>query len=102
MVRHAISHALPQDEAQKLIDRAFAHYLERYPKYEPTLHWQDPQHGEICVSIRGYKLHARVVLGPGETVVEMDVPMLLRPFQGTAVRTIEREAQRWLKPDQAT
>jgi hypothetical protein len=100
MVRHSIPHALGADDAKQLLDRAFAHYRDRYPKYEPTLHWLDTRRGEIVVSIRGYKLTGRIELAPAAAVIEMHVPMLLRPFQGTAVRAIDREANKWLNPDE--
>lgn len=97
MVRHSIPHAIGADDARELIDRAFAHYRDRYPKYEPTLKWTEPHRGEIVVSVRGYKLKGRIELAPAAAVIEMDVPMLLRPFQSAALRTIDREATRWLK-----
>lgn len=100
MVRHSIPHAIGAEQAKQLIERAFAHYRDRYPKYEPTLNWTEAHRGEIVVSIRGYKLTGRIELAPAATVIEMDVPMLLRPFQGTALKTIDREANRWLNPDE--
>lgn len=97
MVEHSIAHSLELAEARQLIDRAFAHYHERYPKYEPSLHWQDDAHGEIQVSVRGYKLKARLELSTGQATVKADLPLLLRPFQGIVKNAIDREATRWLR-----
>lgn len=95
-MRHSISHSLDVDAARQLVERAFAHYQARHPSYKPTLTWLSPQRGEIRIRVRGHELLAHLELLFGEVVVEMDVPLLFRPFQGTARRVIDREVERWL------
>jgi hypothetical protein len=96
MVRHSVPHSLETAAARHLLERAFTHYETRYPAYEPSLSWLEPQRAEVRFSARGIKLAAQVELLPGEVVVEMKVPLLLRPFQGAAIKAIDREVNRWL------
>lgn len=109
MVRHSVKHTLEPDALHQLIERAFAYYESRHPKYEPTLSWLEPNKAELRFNARGLKLGARLEIQPGEAIVEMDVPLLLRPFQGAARQVIDREITRWLTnppdaptPDQTT
>lgn len=96
MVRHSVKHSLEPDAIHQLIERAFSYYEGRHPKYEPRLSWLEPNKAELRFNARGLKLSARVELLPGEAQVEMDVPLLLRPFQGAARTVLDREIQRWL------
>jgi hypothetical protein len=96
MVRHTVNHSLEVHEACALVERAFTHYEARYPAYQPSMSWTEPGRAEIRFNAKGFKLSARVELQPGRAVVEMDVPLLLRPFQGIARQVIDREVSRWL------
>lgn len=96
MARHSVKHSLELDAIHQLIERAFVYYQSRHPKYEPTLSWLEPNKAELRFNAKGLKLGARVELVPGEAIVEMDVPLLLRPLQGVARPVIDREISRWL------
>jgi hypothetical protein len=97
MLRHSIPHSLSDDEARQMLDAAFAHYHARHPGYHPSLSWLNPRQATLGLRIGGYELSGRLSLRPGEVGIEMDVPLLLRPFQGTVKQRINREAARWLE-----
>lgn len=97
-LEHSISHSLDPKEARQLIEHALAHYRERYPAYQPLLTWHDKERGELRVNVRNQELVAEFELHTGCITIRMDVPLLLRPFQGAARRVIEREVARWLSP----
>lgn len=96
MVKHRITHSLSDEEAQRMLDAAFVHYRERYPRYQPTLIWHHPKRAELRVHVPGYELAARLSLHPHEVLIELDLPFLLRPFEKRARERIDREAAHWL------
>lgn len=96
MIRHEIAHRLEPSAVAARVNDAFTYYQERFGKYEPTLQWMTPERAELSFKARGLKLNGTLSIKPEGLVVEMDVPLLLRPFRGKAVEVIEREAARWL------
>ena len=97
MARHVFVHTLSPAAARALIDEAFAHYAARYPVANLQLTWHSEQHAELGGLARGLKLRAKIELTPGQCLLDVDVPFVLRPFQDVAKRAIEREVGRWLE-----
>ena len=50
----------------------------------------------VTFSIRGFNLKPRIRIRPGAIDVEMDIPLLARPFEGKARARIERELALWI------
>ncbi len=94
---HSVEHSLKTEEVRPLLERALVYYRQRYPAYQPTLTWQDPDNGELRVQVRKQELVVKVSLHPGKVTVEVDLPLYFRPFKGAAVRTLDREVARWLQ-----
>lgn len=95
-MKHDISHDLDLATAKKVTDRAFEEYSKRLPEYHPTLSWANDRKADISFSAMGKKLTGAMHVSEGTITMELDVPFLLRPFQGKAVEIIDREVKVWI------
>ncbi len=95
-MRHAIAHDLSLELAQKTARAACEHYKQRFAKYEPSIVWQGDERAEVSFRAKGLSIRGKVDVAPASLVVDIDVPFLLRPFQGRAVEIVERELNRWI------
>ncbi|MBM4341927.1 MAG: polyhydroxyalkanoic acid system family protein [Deltaproteobacteria bacterium] len=95
-MRHAIAHDLPPDLAQRTARAACAHYCERFGRYDPRIIWRDDHHADLQFAAKGLTIKGKVAVTAGSLVVDVDIPFLLRPFQGRAVEIVERELQKWI------
>jgi hypothetical protein len=95
-VHVAVEHELDADAARAAIERAFAHYQQKYAKYKPHRRWLDERRLEVTFAAKGVVIHGLVKLEPGRIVMEAKVPVLLRPFTKKAVTAIQGELGKWL------
>ena len=51
---------------------------------------------ELAFTVKGKTLDGSLTVEPRKVVVQMDVPLLFRVFQGKAIDIIEREVQKWI------
>ncbi|MFO0574528.1 MAG: polyhydroxyalkanoic acid system family protein [Polyangia bacterium] len=103
MVRRRIpldaEHARDPSRVRALLEEALAHYRDRHPRASPKMVWQGPNRAELSAHVRGIRLTGHVTLLPDAVEVEVEVPFLLRPFQGLAISRVEHEVERWLRGD---
>ena len=95
-MKHAVAHGLGFDKARTIADQAIAAYAERYPQYQPTAKWVSERRAEVTFTVKGVSLDGWVEVGPSDISMDLDVPLLLRPFKGKAIRIIEEEIERWI------
>lgn len=100
-MKHVVPHDLGQDRARKVADAALASYKERFAKYEPTARWLDDRHADIGFKVKGVTLKGAVDVNPKSIEMELDVPLLFRPFKGKALNLIEEEVNRWISKAEA-
>lgn len=93
---HVIKHDLDVATAKKATEKAFAGYKERFADYNPTADWVADNRAEIGFSAKGVKLDGAVEIHPGEIHLELDVPLLFRPFRKKALAIIEEQIQLWV------
>ena len=95
-MKHSVSHDLGREKARKVADAALASYKEKLAQYEPQATWVSETKADINFRVKGFTLSG--TLGVTDTSIDMElaVPFLLRPFQGTALGVIEREIGVWL------
>ncbi|MDC0684049.1 polyhydroxyalkanoic acid system family protein [Sorangium atrum] len=96
-MKHTIEHDLSDSEAKLATERAIAQYRERYAEYEPFLVWRDPRRAELGFSVKGVKLKGSMELRPGAVDVDLDVPLLMRPFKGVAIAAIDKEVRHFIE-----
>ncbi|MGK4001361.1 polyhydroxyalkanoic acid system family protein [Sorangium sp. So ce1036] len=96
-MKHTIEHDLNDQEAKLATERAIAQYREQYAEYQPFLVWRDDRRAELGFSVKGVKLKGSMELRPGAVDVDLDVPLLLRPFKGVALAAIEKEVRHFIE-----
>jgi hypothetical protein len=99
-MEHVIAHQLDLAAARGIADRAFAEYSTRFARYTPTLRWVTEHRGEASFTAAGYTLTGSIEIAENKITLNLDVPLLLRPFKKIAVDIVDREVKRWL--DQAS
>jgi hypothetical protein len=92
-IRHGLTHALAR-EATRL---ALETYRARFASYEPEGRWLDADHAQLSFRALGQTLEGAVRVEPEEIELELDVPLLFRPFQKRAMEVIEEEVRMWIE-----
>lgn len=100
-MKHTVSHDLGQERAKKVTESALATYSQKFAKYSPQTTWTTPSRAQIAFSVKGMSLKGAVEVKEKSIELELDVPFLLRPFQGQALAVIEGEIKEWLAKEKA-
>ena len=100
-MKHTVSHDLGQERAKKVTESALATYSEKFAKYNPKTTWTGPNRAQIAFSVKGMSLSGSVEVKDTTIDLDLDVPFLLRPFQGQAISVIEGEIKSWLAKEKA-
>jgi hypothetical protein len=95
-MKHVVPHDLGQDTAKKVADAAFASYKQRYAQYKPTANWVSDKKANISFNVKGMSLNGAIEVTSSTIEMDLDVPFMLRPFKGTAMRIIEDEIRGWI------
>lgn len=96
-MKHVVHHGLGFDTAKKVADRAFAAYKERFAQYHPHAHWVNDKRAEITFKVKGISLNGTLEVNERDIEMDLDVPFMLRPFKGTAIKLIEEEIDNWVE-----
>lgn len=94
-MKHEMTHDLSTDLARKVAERAFESYRQKYADFAPTLTWVSDTAAKASFSAKGVELRGSVELVPGKIRLDLDVPFMLRMFQGKAVEILDRELSAW-------
>jgi hypothetical protein len=93
---HEIPHDLQPEQARKVARQALQHYAERFAKYSPQVTWADEQRAAVAFTVKGVRLEGGITVEPGRFRIRLEVPFLLRPFRGRALKVIDTEVQGWV------
>lgn len=94
-MKQRIEHGLDQETARRVARAAADSYTTRFERFQPQVTWLGDDRAALSFNARGIHISARLELEPGAIVVDIDVPLLLRPFKGRAQQVVERELQKW-------
>lgn len=100
-MKHTVSHDLGQERAKKVTEAALSTYAEKFAKYNPKTTWTSPSRAQIAFNVKGMNLNGSVEVRDKSIELDLDVPFLLRPFQGQALSVIEGEIKSWLAKEKA-
>ena|SRR5258706_14299466 len=100
-MKHSVPHDLGQERAKQVTEKALNTYAEKFSKYHPKTTWLSPNKAQIAFSVKGMSLSGTVDVRDKAIDLDLDVPFLLRPFQGQAVSVIEGEIRSWLSKEKA-
>ena len=95
-MKHTVNHDLGQERAKKVTESALTTYAEKFSKYSPKTSWVSPSKANISFSVKGMSLSGSVEVKDKTIELDLDVPFLLKPFQGQAISVIEGEIKSWL------
>jgi hypothetical protein len=95
-MKHSVSHSLGKDKARKVAAAAFDSYKARFAEYNPTTNWINQDRAEIAFKVKGMNLKGGVEVKDSSIDLELEVPFMLKPFQGKAVSVIENEIKKWI------
>ncbi len=95
-MKHRVHHGLDIDLARRVTRRALEGYIERFAKYQPRLQWRDDSTAEVAFSALGSTVKGLFELTQDAVLVEMNVPLLLKPFRRRAIDVVEREILDWV------
>jgi hypothetical protein len=100
-MKHSVPHDLGLERAKQAAEKALASYQQKFQNYNPTATWTSESRAEIAFKIKGMNLTGALEVKERSIDMELDVPFLLRPFQGQAVSVIEGEIKDWLSKAKA-
>lgn len=95
-MKHSVPHSLGLETARKVVQAAFSNYSDRFADFSPKTTWKSDDEAQVAFSAKGMTLNGSVSVRPSTIDIELDVPFLLRPFQGKAIEIIEREIGKWI------
>lgn len=95
-MKHSVPHDLGRDTARKVADAAFASYKAKFGKYDPKASWVSDSKADISFNVKGMSLSGTLEVSDRSIDMELNVPFLFRPFQGTALGVIEKEINDWI------
>lgn len=95
-MKHIVKHDLSPELTRKACEKAIERYTAKWQKYDAKATWVSDTHVEVAFSVKGVHPKATVDLEPGQLVMDMHVPLLLRPFKNKALSVIEQVIQKWM------
>lgn len=95
-MQHVVEHTLDQATARKAAERAYASYQAEYAEYKPTADWTSDTHCDVTFTVKGVTLDGAMDLEPGRIVMDLNVPLLFRPFKKLALGYVKAEVQTWI------
>lgn len=95
-MKHSVAHDLPIDLAKKAAAKALESYKERFADYDPQLKWNGDSNAEVSFAVKGMTLKGAFAVLADRVDIEMEVPLLMRPFKQKALDVVEGEIQKWM------
>ncbi len=96
-MKHVIEHDLDMETAKLAADKAYESYRERFAKYQPTANWASDRHCDVTFTVKGVTLEGSIDLEPNKVLMDLDVPLLFRPFKKLAMGIVQEEIDTWLQ-----
>jgi hypothetical protein len=100
-VKHSVSHTIGKEKAIAATRAAFEAYQAKFEKYDPKAEWVADDKAQISFKAKGVSLSGSIEVKDASVDMDLEVPFLLRAFQGKAMATIEKEIQKWISKAQA-
>ena len=83
-------------EDGQLAEAAWNSYSARFSNYSPSCQWESENKANIGFNVKGVSLKGSLEVSNSEIALDLDVPFLLRPFKGQALKVIEDEIRQWI------
>ena len=93
---HDIPHDLSFDLAKLAAEKAAEAYGKRFAEYDYRYKWVSNDRVELGFTVVGKRLEGAMTVKADRLQLEMEVPLMMRPFRGKALEIIEKEAREWM------
>jgi hypothetical protein len=100
-MKHTVAHDLGREKAKRVTEAAWNSYSARLANYSPTCEWENDHKANIGFNVKGLSLKGSLEVNEKDIALELDVPFLLRPFKGQAVKVIDEEIRNWIGKSKA-
>jgi hypothetical protein len=100
-MKHTVAHDLGRERAKRVAEAAWNSYSARFANYSPTCQWQSDSKANIGFNVKGVSLKGSLEVNDKDIALDLDVPFLLRPFKGQALKVIEEEIRSWVAKSKA-
>lgn len=100
-MKHTVAHDLGRERAKGVAEAAWNSYSARFSSYSPTCHWDTESKANIGFKVKGVSLKGSLEVNETDIALDLDVPFLLRPFKGQALKVIEEEIRTWIGKSKA-
>jgi hypothetical protein len=95
-MKHIVAHDLGREQAKRVAEAAWNSYSARFANYSPSCQWENENKANIGFNVKGVSLKGSLEVNPNDIALDLDVPFLLRPFKGQALKVIEEEIRNWI------
>lgn len=96
-MKHSVPHDLPLPLAKKAADAALQSYKARFAEYDPQIAWVSERLAEVTFRVKGLSMKGSFEIGDTAIDMDMEVPLLLRPFKNKALEVIEQQITQWIE-----
>jgi hypothetical protein len=100
-MKHSVAHDLGREQAKRVAEAAWNSYSGRFSNYSPTCNWETDSKANIGFNVKGVSLKGSLEVSEKDIALDLDVPFLLRPFKGQALKVIEEEIRSWIGKSKA-
>jgi hypothetical protein len=100
-MKHIVAHDLGREKAKRVAEAAWNSYSNRFSNYNPTCTWESENKANIGFNVKGVSLKGALEVNERDIALDLDVPFLLRPFKGQALKVIEEEIRTWIGKSKA-
>ena len=96
MATHRIPHGLSLDLARRATRAALESYRQRFPDNDPQGNWVNDSHARVEFTAGGRRIAGEVRVDDRDIHLDLEVPLLFRPFRAAAVAVIDEEIREWI------
>lgn len=100
-MKHSVAHDLGRPQAKRVAEAAWNSYSSRFASYSPRCEWKSEYSANIGFNVKGVNLNGAIDVNDNDISLDLDVPFLLRPFKGQALKVIEDEIRNWIAKSKA-
>lgn len=95
-MEHKVKHELGRALAKRATEAALKQYASEYAEFEPRVTWHDDYAARVAFTVKGLSLSGAVGVDEHHISLDLQVPLMLRPFRSRAMAVIEREIGEWV------
>jgi hypothetical protein len=100
-MKHTVAHDIGREQAKRVAEAAWNSYSNRFSNYSPSCQWETDNKANIGFNVKGVSLKGSLEVNDRDIALDLDVPFLLRPFKGQALKVIEDEIRVWIGKSKA-